>query len=315
MATVADASAGASCATAFHTALTTIREGRSASLSGLQRRLAQADVSLPGRWHFSVKPASARTSENASGQRVCVSEIVRAGRVRCERFADRAAVAVADASTTNAVSEREQTLLAFLTPFVEAKAALGEFGPNGKLGWTVTKAAVDLRGYVAQAEHPALCSGVPEMLTFYDHELRSVRRRADTVAEQVTNARGLLRERLQAWTAAGGSMVAGVRDDAAPLALIKALGDSVLDTDAADALAVEPEAVAALGSFATAQRQGQTKPLAPQLSRATVDLVRALEILAYADLMDGRYRQLDHALFGTSAAIRAAHEKVCRCAP
>ena len=280
------------CASAFHSALTSIRSERAPNLAGLPQRLTIADPSLPGRWQFAGGIAIPQKRNTAA-----------------KPAAAQAAALVSESDAT----DDERRVAGFLADFVEAKGALPEFGPNGKWAWLLTKASAELRGYMAQSSHPALCTGAPEMMDFYGTEFGSLKRRSDDAREVDRTARDSVVARRKAWQASAPGVEA-ITADPVLLTTIKAVGDRLLGKADADTVAVEANVIAALALTKAALRSESASGLSPQAYRAGMALLRALELAAYAELAIERYRPLEAGLFGTTGDIRTAHSRSCTCA-
>lgn len=290
------ADAREACAGAFHNALTTIRSERAPSLSGLPQRLSTIDASWPGRWLFAGGIAIPAKRNNAAVK---------------PTIAQSAPAATTETDPT----DDERRVAGFLGEFVEARGALPEFGPNGKWTWLLTKASSELRGYMGQTLHPALCTGAPEMMDFYNTEFSRLKRRSDDAQEMAASAREILAYRHKTWQATIATTDTVKPTPQPMLTMIKAVADWILNSSGADAVAVEANILAALAQTkASLPGEGASGKSTPYQYRAALALLRALELAVYAELVVERYQPLNVGLFATTGDIRTAHNRSCTCA-
>jgi hypothetical protein len=84
--------------------------------------------------------------------------------------------------TKSAPAPEDLRLLRSVNDLVEGKGSLPDLGPNGRHVGTIQRLTGEMRGYLGQGSHPALCTGVPDMLDFYKAQWSPLDRRADDLA-------------------------------------------------------------------------------------------------------------------------------------
>jgi hypothetical protein len=274
------------CAASFHQALHTIREHRVASISGLPLRLKPTDPTLPGRWLFAGGIAARKASSAAPSAPAIEGD----------------------------VTDDERRVAGALVEFVETRGTIADFQPTAKWQWLLTKASIELRSYVGQPSHPALCTGVGQMLDFYGTEFSSLKQRHDEIAASVRTSQSAVASRHKAWRTALATPERANTEPLLILPVIKAVADRVLSKTDADTVAVEPDALTALTLTRAALRSESASGLSGSSYRASLALLRALELAVYSERLQERYGPLEAGLFGTAADIRRAHGRSCTCA-
>ena len=215
----------ATCSAAYFTALGELRASRGEDLTNAIANMRAADPALPGRWIYSrgLLGKTFRDTHPIEIERPCVEKVKVAGRLRCARYAG------ADASTepplpteleiTPAPTSDELRLLKAVADLVDGRGAIPDVGNNGRQTWLASRAASDLRLYVSQPEHPALCSGAKEVTEFYAASMKPLQKRVDDVAELAKRARLLAATRIAA-VASAAMAPAAASSVAAPPAVV-----------------------------------------------------------------------------------------------
>jgi hypothetical protein len=223
----------------------------------------------------------------------------------------------------------ELASLRMLNDFVVAKTAIPEIGNNGRYNWMVARVAGDLKTYVSQAAHPALCTGAPQMLDFYQGEFQPLVKRIGDIGDLSRTVRGQVAARLEDLAKlTPGAEVLGV--DTGYAGLILALSRQVVPADKSGAVAnatdglkrleMAKAALLDVANAATSEPAGeqpapQQEPVVePAVRDAIYAALRMIEAGLYADVFVEKYRVLEASILGTSRSIRGAHTKTCTCA-
>lgn len=208
--------------------------------------------------------------------------------------------------------------------------AVPELGPNGRFGFLFQRLAQDLRAYLTQEPHPALCAGGTDLTEFYDAQFAPLRRRQSETADLAKRTRAAAIARVRAIATAEAAVGEKAASTAAPPAMPADIeGKSLVNLIAAAVrpLASDDEgrsiaaAASPLQALATARAsvlasQTATPPSSvdPAVRDAAGHALRILEAAIYADLVRARYVEVEAALFTANADIRAAHKATCTCA-
>jgi hypothetical protein len=174
----------ATCSAAFHQALEPIRSERSPALGNVLTVARRADPDLTGRWLFAAAlfPAKGRPAPAPKPVRECVETKSVRGQDRCARWETKPPPPPpAEIRTKAPPAAEDLRALRAVNDVVEGRGALPELGPNGRHVGLVLRLSQELRGYLGQGPHPALCNGVPEMVAFYAEQLAPTDRRAEEV--------------------------------------------------------------------------------------------------------------------------------------
>ena len=180
-----------SCAQKFHAELAQLSAARGETLGGVFKGMRTGDVSLPGRWLFGPPPGkanSARAASKASVERVCVEETRVRNRVKCVRYEERIRSSTEITYQTGATADEARAIKAF-GDVVEGRGAIAEVGNNGRYSWLVQRMAQDLKTYISQPPHPALCSGGSELAEFYASQLSPMQKRLQDIGAASSKAR------------------------------------------------------------------------------------------------------------------------------
>jgi hypothetical protein len=334
------------CSTAYGAALAAVRANREAQLSGAHASSRLADVEMPGRWLLAADlVATAKKKQALKPERVCAEPVKRGGRILCERWETKApAPSVPTELTIEKPTAAELASFKSLNDFVVARTSIPEIGNNGRYNWLVARVASDLRLYIGQPLHPALCNGAPQMLDFYKGELAPLEKRMSDVRLLPDNVRKLLAVRLDE--------VSKLTPESAPLvatadyvALITTLTRLVVGAEKAAPLAEENTPIKRLAAAKALLLYAEAAALATERDKAKLEEIARLEptptavvappaaarqsaallapVLAalrlveagiYADLFVARYGKLDQSLYGVIHETRTAHGKSCTCA-
>ena len=321
---------GASCSSAYHAALVELNATKGAGIAGAVAAMRAADPVLPGRWIYSQslmgKPGKKqRATEDL---RPCLEPFKFAGRVRCRKFGEAPASAAplqpTELDIVPAPSPAELRVLKAVADLVEARGGIPDIGNNGRYRWLAERATSDIKTYIAQPPHEAICSGASEVAEFYATQMKPLQKRAADVGELVAKARALAAERIAALVAEIGRFTAAAEPNAAgSISLVQLTADAVrpvlADADVTavlaetSALAALQRAKPALISAQVAAGDAETSAGVRARVLAAGRAVRMIEAAAYAEIYAQRYAQFTSAVVSMPQEIQTARKRACTC--
>lgn len=186
-----------SCAATYRKALDEVRDKRSEPIATAVRTARAADPDMSGSWLFSATLFDPKRKPRTESYCAETSE-TRSGRSRCVRYAKRTVTPAGEPAITSASTPEETRDLKALAPFVELKGAVPELGANGRFGFLFQRVAQDLRTYLAQDPHPALCAGGGDLTEFYDGQITPLKRRQAEAGDLAKRTRTAAQARLMA---------------------------------------------------------------------------------------------------------------------
>jgi len=310
------------CAQAFHAELTKLMETKGARMGDALKAARARDRSRPGSWMF--KP-----SMSGGSGRNCVSRKrywdSRRGRYRsrCTRYEDEESAGTESGTPTKEV--RAVNRLA--NTFVRSRGIDPEMSTRRNYGWVSQKAATDLRGYLKQDPHPAICTGAIQFVDYFDGRLGDFFKRGDSFSKSAQTARTVAAEQVAAArktidTDPSGHPAWG----ATPIGFAKAKGDpnsslQILVVDVAS-LTSDSELVAEVKNSGDAYGALKTmnswmkqdgKEVSDDSRKAMRRALAAIEAADYLQVVAGHYDELRDTLKGSIVAVRDAHGRHCRC--
>lgn len=332
----------ADCATAYHRALGALYATREATYADLLKRVSEVDQSLPGDWLFAPRKRSKREVE--ASQHVLlppraecrwsvntVDFSTRQSKRLCKRWeivdpgapvAGRAMPIIDEAAAASVVRRASS--------FVANRGAAGDFGKKGKLEWISRRILTDLRIYMQQTPHPAICTGVEVMTSYFVDNAVTLRKELDASTSAVEAARRIASQRLEALamvlgkepeepaTTASLSLItpanAAPADAPPTLDLLGQAGRLLLG----DAERLRLEAMTRSEGKLTLLHELVSEPAGLTVPEATqpylADALTALEAAVYLEAADVRYSGVGKAIFGSIADIEKTHAASCGCA-
>lgn len=333
------------CSAAYYAALGEIRASKGEDLNGAIAAMRAADPMLPGRWLYGAGlfGKQPRKSRPILAERPCLEQAKAAGRMRCVRYGAPVEPTELPMPTeldiAPAPTADETKILKSVADLVDGRGAIPDVGPNGRQTWLATRAASDLKSYISQPPHVALCSGGKEVTEFYSNALQPLQKRADDVAALSRRARKLAAERVvsanpavdapatvagAAMTAPGAASSVSTSVDAARLSLVAMVAEAargVLSADDIETIRAERYALAALRRAKPMLIQAQVDArISNDTSRqdrvlAVGRAMRMIEAAAYADEYAARYATFSATVIALPGQIRAAHDRACVCGP
>jgi hypothetical protein len=318
----------ASCARTFHEELRKI-SAKVPDMIAAARAMKTSIAGAPGRLMFSS--AGAGKVRAPTIERVCAERVIKRGRERCARWESRVIgpSPLVRRPRTDA-SPEEVKLFRSMEETIRAKGSLIEFGSNGRYTVMSDRFSSDMRGYLAQPFHPALCSGAPDLIKFYFDTLGPLRARLKVVADLGRRARSSARLRLdvaEALLAQPRTEMTPAADDGAPSppplprpveadtvsTMITRLAEIAAPRDTSAAvLAIEGD-IGRLALLQTWLGEESSRSLSAAARDALLLALRSLEIGAYVESMQRRYQVLDETLLATLARLSEAERRSCTC--
>jgi hypothetical protein len=224
-----------------------------------------------------------------------------------------------------AVAREEREILQRASNILRAGGADSKLGRNGALEWVSGKIAADLRMYLEQPKHPALCTGAPQFTDYYLGRASGLRSHAQSVIDLAAKARTLaaaktaeVRQSIQ--DAEGGHPAAGIAP--VPVAQLNADPDSLrglivsltsyagLSVEAAGMVQAAPDELSMLRLLK--ENLAETKDAAPALKRV-VSALALIEAAVHLTMVEVRYQDLQTKFIGSFESIKAAYDKYCVC--
>jgi hypothetical protein len=170
-------------------ALDDISARRGDALTSIVANLRAPEPGMTGRWLY-ARNLFEKAKRRPTQQRVCVERTTtRSGASRCARYESRPIAATEEIQIAAAPSADEAKDLRALAPVVEAKGAVPDAATNGRYGLLVQRLAQDVRLYLGQGPHPALCSGGAEITEFLLAQYAPLKKREDELTDRARRTR------------------------------------------------------------------------------------------------------------------------------
>ncbi len=313
----------ADCAGAFYSQIVSIREQNSARIGPALKAAWRRDRQRPGRWLFKP-PVSGSASK-----RVCARWRrywdPRRGRyrARCTRYRTVRRGGAAGVKVT----KEERRLINFAAKWVRTRAIDPQLSTKQNFGWVSQKVAIDLRGYLKQDKHPAICTGVSEFVGYYTKRMADFRKRSELFSAHLAKARTLAfakaaeaREAVKADP--GGHPGWG----AVPLSIstpesgrtLESLIAGLVELGGGDAPGEEiRQAPSTFAALKSARKYVSDDGLSGLAKMARNSILHALSLIETADYIAAvahHYSELDATIIGSLEAVQKAHGKHCTCA-
>ena len=331
----------ADCATSYHQALAGLYAQHKAAYADILKHASEPDESLPGDWLFAPRKRSKRELE--AGQRVLlppraecrwsvntVDFSTRESKRLCKRWEIVDIAAPASGPAMPVVDEEAAvSVLRRASTFVTSREAAADFGKKGKLEWVSRRILTDLGVYMQQSPHPAICTGVEVMTSYFIDNATTLRKELDASANAVEAARRIASQRLESLalvlgkepeepaTTASLSLItpasAATADAPAALELLGEAGRLLLG----NAQRLQLEAATSREAKLALLHRLVTEPASLTLPEATrpylADALSAIEAAVYLEAADARYSGVGEAIFGAISEIEKAHASSCGC--
>ncbi|MEZ5924125.1 MAG: hypothetical protein R3D57_07045 [Hyphomicrobiaceae bacterium] len=333
----------ADCATNYSQALRTILDTREAAFANVVKSASLEDAERPGSWLFPPpkRAKAAATTERRiqlPPRRECgwfvetVDFATRTSSRVCKKWSViEIGVPPAGPVMPDIDETRAAELIKIAGDYVASRSAVRAFGKSGRLNWISNRIVTDLKGYMSQEPHPALCTGVDLMTAYFVDNSVTLRREIKAATDSLQAASGIALGRLEVVRimlgrepedpAETASLSLISTAQAAPAAEV---GAKQLVTQAGALLLGQSgrsQLDSAQGPLAMLQRLrdslgqdsglGQSAEAAPYIA----DALTAIETVVYLEAAERRYRAVGEAIFGSISAIEKAHGDTCTCGP
>ena len=313
----------ADCARDFHAEIEGIRNANIQRMTAALTKARKGDPSISGQWIFSP-PGVGRMVR--AKRRTCVRS--QRWQRRCVRYGTRTVMVRSRAVMAGTAEERK--VFGMASTFLRTRGTDPQLRNSGAgAAWVLKRVAQDLRAYLGQSAHPALCTGVPQMMGYYDKKLLHFRTREAEIADLQAQAQALLTryesqlrdaliEQSEGHPGVGG----------APLRVLtkpNRTAARTLDEQIGDTLALAGEqahlddikAIAGVRAKLTKVKQILADDGAAGLTddgkKALANMFAVIEAAQYIGAVSDVYEALKASVGGSLAAIRQAHSKHCKC--
>jgi hypothetical protein len=220
----------------------------------------------------------------------------------------------------------DKQVLQYASDIVANKGAVPGFQkrvqPQRQMAFTLIG---NLRGYMEQSAHPALCTGVDQMVTYYNERTPNLRngiaeaRAVVPVAQKLAAAKVAELGPATAANGSAGSGVISVAVAAEPVGgspegdMADRVGSVILSaTDATETAAIK-DVKAKLEHIRALLDAETTATLAEDKRTAAVAALRQIEAAFYISSIAKRYTDLEEVVYGTMRSIADAHKAKCVC--
>lgn len=311
----------ADCAADFFNGITAIRDRNSKAISTALKAARTRDKKRPGRWLF--QPGVSKTVK----RRVCARWVKnwKPFQGKYERTCTRYKTVRRTISTRSNLPKSEAAIFRFTNRFVSSRAIDRQLSVKQNEGWVSQRVATDLRGYLKQAKHPAICTGTPQMIEYFSTKMDAVRIRGKKISDRAEEALTMALEKTRA-----AHELAKPNPDSAADTGAETLTSQNTTTSAGlndltqqiAALTNDTELVAAVQESDTVFDalkviKKSLKSAAKDLDAATKKAIRralsAIEAADYLTVVSGHYKALDETILGSMSSIQKAHESSCVC--
>ena len=302
------------CAGDYYAQLQRILLDRRPRMMSTLDAVAETDPSLPATWYFPpAKLAAAPACKPQKGKKS----------VGCST------------AETDRNSNDEGQILRTADQFLHDKGALAAFQHKGTALRQVSYNLLSsLRTYMEQDRHPALCSGVADMVEYYTVHTPLLR---NTIAESrqtriaaVTLAAGKIDELMkmaampvaapsqQASTGSGLVSTAAAAEmptasNAMAIAQLDQMSKAILRPSDAAVVVGDKDALSKLQRLRGLLDSAATADLTSERRTLAIAALGMVEASLYLDAAEQKYNRLDETIYGTMSAIKDAHAKTCVC--
>ena len=309
------------CAQAFHAELAKLMETKGSRMGDALKAARTRDRRRPGSWMF--RP------ESASSKRTCVKRSRywdrRRGRYRsrCVEYES----ASDGEPETGTPKKQVRAVHRLANTFVRSRAIDPEMSTRKNFGWVSQKVATDLRGYLKQDPHPAICTGAVQFVDYFDGRLGEFFERGDKFDKSAKTARSIAVERVAAARKAVSKDPSGHPAwGAMPISLAEAKpapGSSLQN------LVVETARLTSNGDLVSEVKEAENaydalkvmnswmkkdgKEMNGDSRKAVRRALGAIEAADYLQVVAGHYGALNDTLKGSIIAVRDAHGRHCKC--
>jgi len=313
----------ADCAADFFNGITAIRDRNSKAISTALKAARTRDKKRPGRWLF--QPGVSKTVK----RRVCARWVKnwKPFQGRYERTCTRYKTVRRTISTRSGLPKSEAAIYRFAGRFVSSRAIDRQLSVKQNEGWVSQRVATDLRGYLKQAKHPAICTGTPQMMDYFSTKMDAVRKRGKKISDRADEALAMAAEKTRTAreiaaaktttdpeTDTDGSKPARV-EDATPAGLTEMTHQIAALTNDSEMAASVQAADTVFDALKVIQKslKSATKEMDAAARKAIRMALSAIEAADYLNVVSGHYKALDETILGSMSSIQKAHQTSCVC--
>lgn len=314
------------CPERFYKALQWIKNQRISRIKTAVNGISKANAALKGNWLFPL--GKVRTVS-----RCLKYKYYRSGRKKCLRYSRERLRTGAEF-----ISSAERAFVKKAEVFVRSRGRDPLLKSRSPSSWVVNQVSNNLRGYASQPQHPAICTGVPRMVDYFEGNLRKVSKRFGEINGLADKAAPFIKARLHQLNQALLKSSESVSDRlllhkaylTAPLNYREPDGNSFgLNSLVLTSLAVRlterlfgysaaRELAVSEGPFPTFEKirslyNARRTQLTADGAEAFSGLMGLLEATAYIYELARKYDDLGLSLFGSLTSLRAAHQAHCTC--
>ena len=314
------------CAQAFHAELAKLMETKGARMGDALKAARTRDRSRPGSWMFQPKLSGGSGRNCVSRKRYWDSRRGRY-RSRCTRYEEDDSAE----SDTGTPTKDVRAVNRLANTFVRSRAIDPEMSTRRNYGWVSQKAATDLRGYLKQDPHPAICTGAVQFVDYFDGRLGDFFKRGESFSKSAQTARAIAAEQVAAARKTVDADPSGHPAwGATPIGIAKAKGEGEGDPNSSlkelvvnvASLTSDSELMAQVNDANDAYAALKTmnswlkkdgNEISDNSRKAIRRALAAIEAADYLQVVAGHYDELRDTLKGSIIAVRDAHGRHCRC--
>lgn len=312
-----EAFAGMNCSERFYSVMQRVKAERVARIKDIIKPITSYDKSLPGKWMFAMGRARKRTvcvryKRYYSGRRKCIKRAVRYSKPQGGAF----------------LSEAEESYITAARKLVAARGRDPMVKPRSASYWVINRVATDLGRFTGQPLHPAICTGVPRMVDYFDGNLTKIKKHVAKVHEQAAAGEALLKARVlhlegQLTSDEAAEDFDDMRpriiwqgpvnvDESRPFITLIRITEAVFGFEAARLVELESGFIPALARVKK-MFAGKRSRFPGGSAEAFGGTMALLEASYYIRRSDGLYEGLSTHLFGSLGELRRAYERHCGC--
>lgn len=311
----------ADCASRFYRQIVAVREQNADRIGKALKAAWARDRERRGRWLFA--PSVSRRAKRVCRRWTRVWDWQRGRyRSRCTRY-----VTVRRASPSGIKpTKAERAVIRLADKYVRSRARDPRLSSKQHYGWVSQKAASDVRRYLRQDKHPAICTGVEGFVGYYEERMADVTKKAKEFEEELAKARKLVEARIKSirdiikaepgghpgWGTAPLSL-ADDGDDRTLTELIAELVGLADDRASVADVTQAPSAYEALKRAKAVTSDEGFKQLSKDTRKLILHTLTLLEAAEYIAAVGRHYSELDQSITGSLRALRAAHGEHCTC--
>ncbi|GJM01657.1 MAG: hypothetical protein DHS20C08_01580 [Rhodomicrobium sp.] len=305
------------CPQRFYSSMKWIKSERIAYIKDVIKPISAADKSLPGRWLFPLG--------RVKSAKVCQRyKYYHSGRRKCLKYS-RARVVTGAAF----LSKDEQSFFAAAGKYVRSRGRDPLVKPRSPSYWVVNRVSRDLKMYTSQPEHPAICTGVPRMIDYFEGNLKKVSAQVERIRQLSAQSENFIARRIDLLNQAllqsendygradgeWSRIVLSERLETRgqpPLTIAIKLAERLFGYATARELVSDKGAMATFKNIRTLFKS-KRRFFSSEGAAAFTGLMGILEASHYVMTMNDKYQDLNLYLFGSLTSLKTAYGTHCNC--